>query len=184
MIRIINLFKSYPLGNDRKIVANRINVTFPSGECIALLGRNGAGKSSLLQMISGAVKPDHGKIISSGTISWPIGFAGSFHKDLTGRQNAKFVARVYGVDTTKLLQFVEEFAELGAHFNLPVRTYSSGMKSRLAFGVSMAIHFDTYLIDEVTAVGDAAFKKKCHSILGKRLQKSGSDCSLTLHEDH
>ena len=126
---------------------------------------------------------DHGKIISSGTISWPIGFAGSFHKDLTGRQNAKFVARVYGVDTTKLLQFVEEFAELGAHFNLPVRTYSSGMKSRLAFGVSMAIHFDTYLIDEVTAVGDAAFKKKCHSILGKRLQKSG-DCSLTLHEDH
>lgn len=174
MIRIIDLSKSYPIGKGRKVVANKINVTFPTGECVALLGRNGAGKSSLLRMIAGTVKPDRGLITSNGTISWPIGFAGSFHKDLTGLQNAKFVARVYGVETTKLLEFVEDFAELGAHFNLPVRTYSSGMKSRLAFGISMAIQFDTYLIDEVTAVGDAAFKKKCNNVLEERLKDSGA----------
>ena len=174
MIRIIDLSKSYPIGKGRKVVANKINVTFPTGECVALLGRNGAGKSSLLRMIAGTVKPDRGLITSNGTISWPIGFAGSFHKDLTGLQNAKFVARVYGVETTKLLEFVEDFAELGAHFNLQVRTYSSGMKSRLAFGISMAIQFDTYLIDEVTAVGDAAFKKKCNNVLEERLKDSGA----------
>lgn len=174
MIRIIDLSKSYPIGKGKKVVANKINVTFPTGECVALLGRNGAGKSSLLRMIAGTVKPDRGLITSNGTISWPIGFAGSFHKDLTGLQNAKFVARVYGVETTKLLEFVEDFAELGAHFNLPVRTYSSGMKSRLAFGISMAIQFDTYLIDEVTAVGDAAFKKKCNNVLEERLKDSGA----------
>ena len=174
MIRIIDLSKSYPIGKGRKVVANKINVTFPTGECVALLGRNGAGKTSLLRMIAGTVKPDRGLITSNGTISWPIGFSGSFHKDLTGLQNAKFVARVYGVETTKLLEFVEDFAELGAHFNLPVRTYSSGMKSRLAFGISMAIQFDTYLIDEVTAVGDAAFKKKCNNVLEERLKDSGA----------
>ena len=133
-----------------------------------------ASHISLLRMIAGTVKPDRGLITSNGTISWPIGFAGSFHKDLTGLQNAKFVARVYGVETTKLLEFVEDFAELGAHFNLPVRTYSSGIESRLAFGISMAIQFDTYLIDEVTAVGDAAFKKKCNNVLEERLKDSGA----------
>lgn len=107
-------------------------------------------------------------------MSWPVGFSGSFHGDLTGGQNVKFVARIYGVDTDEMVAFTREFSQLGNHFNLPVRTYSSGMKSRLAFAMSMAVPFDTYLIDEVTAVGDAAFKAKSEHILNERLKDSGA----------
>ncbi len=158
----------------RKVVARDINVTFPKGKAIALLGRNGAGKSTLLNMIAGNMAVTRGRIYSEGSISFPVGFAGSFHPDLTGIQNVRFVARIYGVDTQELVEFVQEFSELGVHFNLPFRTYSSGMKSRLAFGVSMGIAFDTYLIDEVTAVGDAAFQKKCEHLLHRRLTHAGA----------
>lgn len=174
MIRMVHLTKAYATKGSKKIVADQISATFPAKHSIGLLGRNGAGKSTLLRMIAGTIEADGGHIIRNGSISWPIGFAGSFHKDLTGSQNARFVARVYGVNTDYLIDFVERFSELGPHFNLPFRTYSSGMKSRLAFGVSMAIQFDTYLIDEVTSVGDAAFKKKCNEILADRLKTSGA----------
>jgi capsular polysaccharide transport system ATP-binding protein len=125
-------------------------------------------------MIAGTMDPDSGEIQSTGTVSWPVGFAGSFHPDLTGSQNCKFVARLYGADTDEMCEFVNDFSELGAHFQLPVRTYSSGMRSRLAFGISMAIQFDTYLIDEVTSVGDAAFRSKSEAILNDRLENSGA----------
>jgi len=160
MVRFENLHKSFWTPDGPKVVASGITGVFPTGVSVALLGRNGAGKSSLMEMIGGALKPDKGTIEIKGTMSWPVGFAGSFHRDLTGAQNTKFIARVYGVDTDELLEFVEDFAELGAHFHLPVRNYSSGMKSRLAFGISIGIPFDTYLVDEVTAVGDASFKRK------------------------
>jgi capsular polysaccharide transport system ATP-binding protein len=174
MIHLQNLCKTYTLNGRHKVVADNITATFPSGVSVALLGRNGAGKSSLLRMISGAMLPSSGKILSTGTISWPVGFAGSFNGELTGEQNCRFVARVYGIDTDELLYFVEDFAELGDHFWLPVRTYSSGMRSRLAFGLSMAIPFDTYLVDEVSAVGDAAFKAKSNHVFNKRLSKAGA----------
>ncbi len=174
MIELQNIRKSYAVNGSVKIVARNINFTFPAGESVGLLGRNGAGKSTLLSMIAGTTAPDAGKIRSAGTISWPVGFAGSFHADMTGAQNVKFVARIYGVDTDDMLDFVRDFAGLGQHFHLPIRTYSSGMKSRLAFGISMGIQFDTYLIDEVTAVGDAAFSAKSNSILKDRLRTSGA----------
>lgn len=174
MIELRNVKKSYVLNGSVKIVARNINFTFPTGESVGLLGRNGAGKSSLLSMIAGTMRPDSGEIVSSGTISWPVGFAGSFHGDMTGAQNAKFIARVYGVDTDEMVEFVRDFASLGQHFHLPLRSYSSGMRSRLAFGISMAIPFDTYLIDEVTAVGDAAFSAKSNAILQDRLRTSGA----------
>lgn len=174
MIVFRNVSKTYRLGGKSKIVARNISANFPDGTCIALLGRNGAGKSSLLRMIAGTMRPDRGEILSDGSISWPVGFAGSFHGDLTGAQNARFVGRVYGVDTDRLLRFVEDFAELGPHFHLPFRTYSSGMRSRLAFGLSMGIHFKTYLIDEVTSVGDAGFRAKCDAMLGERLKVSNA----------
>ncbi len=174
MIRIRNLNKVFQLGRSRKIVADNINMTFPTGESIGLLGRNGAGKSTLLSMIAGATEIDSGSIDSSGTISWPVGFRGSFHNDLTGGQNTRFVARAYGVDTDELMEFVEDFAELGEHFHQPVRTYSSGMRSRLSFGVSMGIHFDTYLVDEVTSVGDASFRQKSANVFMERLRYSGA----------
>ena len=174
MIHLQNLCKTYTLNGRHKVVADHITATFPSGVSVALLGRHGAGKSSLLRMISGAMLPSSGKIMSTGTISWPVGFAGSFNSELTGEQNCRFVARVYGIDTDELLFFVEDFAELGDHFRLPVRTYSSGMRSRLAFGLSMAIPFDTYLVDEVSAVGDAAFKAKSNHVFNERLSKAGA----------
>lgn len=174
MIRLENLCKTFSLSGRHKVVADNITMTFPSGTSVALLGRNGAGKSSLLKMISGAMLPTSGRILSTGTISWPVGFKGSFNNELTGEQNCRFVARVYGIDTDEMIAFVKHFAELGQHFYLPLRTYSSGMRSRLAFGVSMAVPFDTYLVDEVSAVGDASFKAKSNRVFDERLSRSGA----------
>lgn len=174
MIRFEHLTKVFELDGKQKVIASDINLTFPAGRTVALMGRNGVGKSTILQMIAGTANPTSGRIVSRGTISWPVGFAGSFHGELTGAQNTRFIARIYGVDTDELSAFVEEFAGLGVHYHLPLRTYSAGMRSRLAFGVSMGIHFDTYLVDEVTAVGDAAFRKKSYQIFKDRMSRSAA----------
>ena len=174
MIRFENLTKSFWLHGHRKVVIDNLSLTLPTGRSLALLGRNGAGKSTLLQMIAGTMRPDSGRIVSDGTMSWPVGFGGSFHGELTGAQNVRFIARIYGVDTQGLMDFVEDFAELGESFYMPVRSYSSGMRSRLTFGASMGIHFDTYLVDEVTAVGDAAFKRKSRAVFIDRMQYSSA----------
>lgn len=174
MIALENLTKSFPTPRGRKFIMRDLNVVFPKGKAVALMGRNGAGKSTLLQIIAGNMNPDSGRVLSDGSISFPVGFAGSFHRDLTGAQNTRFVARIYGVDTDELLDFVRGFAGLGSHFDMPVRTYSSGMKSRLAFGVSMGIHFDTYLVDEVTSVGDRSFRTRSAEIFKARMRQSSA----------
>ena len=170
MIRFENVTKTF----GQKTIVRNVSLTFPDNRAVALLGRNGAGKSTLLQLIAGTLEPSSGVIRRSGLISWPVGFAGSFHKELTGAQNARFIARIYGVDTRELLAFVQDFAELGSYFHQPFGTYSSGMKSRLAFGVSMAIGFDTYLVDETTAVGDASFKAKSAVLFKARMRSAGA----------
>jgi len=174
MIRLENVTKTYVLSGQRKTVADDVTVEFPSKVSVGLLGRNGAGKSSLLRMIAGTMNPDAGRIVSSGLVSWPVGFAGSFHPELTGAQNVRFIARIYGVDTDALVAFVQDFAGLGMHYHLPFRSYSSGMRSRLAFGTSMGIKFDTYLVDEVTSVGDAVFKKKSERVFNARMANAGA----------
>lgn len=174
MIRLECLEKIYHVKGQRKCVADGINAVFPRGVSVGLLGRNGAGKSTLLRMIAGTCKPTRGRIVVEGSISWPVGLSGSFHGDLTGAQNTRFVARVYGVDSDYLVDYVANFAELGMHFHLPVRTYSSGMRARLAFGLSMGVRFDTYLVDEVTSVGDALFKKKSEEIFAERMASAGA----------
>lgn len=174
MIEFRNLRKEFRIGGRRNVVIDDLSITLPSNTSVALLGRNGAGKSTLLQILAGSMEPTSGEVLSTGTISWPVGFAGSFHPELTGYQNTKFIARVYGVDTEELAQFVEDFAELGQSFYMPFRSYSSGMRSRLSFGVSMGIPFDTYLVDEVTSVGDAAFKKKSQDLFQERMQNAGA----------
>lgn len=174
MIQFHDLSKKFVLDGKSKVVADGINAIFPTGKAVALLGRNGAGKSTLLQMIAGTMDPSSGDISTTGSISWPVGFAGSFHGELTGSQNTRFLARIYGVDTDELCAFVEDFAGLGVHFSLPFRTYSAGMRSRLAFGVSMGIAFDTYLVDEITAVGDAAFRKKSKNLFLDRMKTAGA----------
>ena len=174
MIRLEHLTKVFVLNSQRKVVMQDVSLEFRSGVSVALLGRNGAGKSTLLQMIAGTLAPTSGRIISTGAISWPVGFAGSFHPELTGVQNIRFLARIYGVDSDELVDFVDDFAGLGMHYRLPFRTYSSGMRSRLAFGASMGIPFDTYLVDEVTSVGDAAFKAKSSLLFRARMQTAGA----------
>lgn len=174
MIRFENLSKSFWVGGRRKRVIENLSLTLPTGKSLALLGRNGAGKSTLLQMVAGTLRPDTGRIVSDGSISWPVGLGGAFHRDLTGAQNVRFVARVYGVDTDALVDFVKDFAELGPHFNMPMRSYSSGMRSRLVFGTAMGIPFDTYLIDEVTAVGDASFKRKSRAVFRERVKTASA----------
>jgi len=174
VIRFENLSKSFRMGDRRKVIIDHLDLTLPTGKALALMGRNGAGKTTLLQMVAGTIRPDSGRIVSDGTISWPVGLGSSLHKDLTGAQNIRFIARVYGVDTESLVDFVEDFAELGQHFNMPVRSYSSGMRSRLAFGASMGIRFDTYLVDEVTAVGDASFRVKSRAVFRERMKQSGA----------
>ena len=174
MIQLLNVHKSYGRGRHRKTIADGIDVLFPPGRAVALLGRNGAGKSTLLKIIAGTMDADRGQVRVRGSVSWPVGFAGSFHPDLTGAQNVRFVARVYGVDTEDLIAFVENFADLGVHYRKPFRSYSAGMRARLAFGTSMGIRFDTYLVDEVTSVGDATFRRKSTRIFAERMAGSGS----------
>ena len=174
MIRVENLTKSFQLKGHRKYVARNLNAVFPDRGAVGLLGRNGAGKSTFLKVLAGTMRADSGRVISTGEISWQVGFAGSFHPELTGAQNVRFVARVYGVDTDELLDYVLDFSDLGRSFYEPFRTYSSGMRSRLAFGVSMGIPFSYYLIDEVTSVGDASFRAKCTAVLQERLKHAGA----------
>ncbi|QBY02244.1 ABC transporter ATP-binding protein [Rhodophyticola sp. CCM32] len=174
MIEFRNVTKAFLRNGRSKPVIDNLTLTVPSNRSVALLGRNGAGKSTLLSMIAGTMDPSAGEILSTGSISWPVGFAGAFHPDLTGAQNTRFVARIYGVDTGELSDFVEEFCELGPSYRQPLRGYSSGMRARLSFGVSMGIAFDTYLVDEVTAVGDAAFRKKSATIFQTRMEQAGS----------
>jgi capsular polysaccharide transport system ATP-binding protein len=174
MIRFENISKGFWVQGAYRPVIRRLNLDLPSGQSLGLLGRNGAGKSTLLSMIAGSLRPDSGRIVSDGSISFTVGFSGSFHGDMTGVQNTRFVARIYGVDSDELTAFVEDFAEIGPHFNMPVRTYSAGMRSRLAFGISMGIKFDTYLIDEATATGDARFRKKSHEVFRQRMAESSA----------
>ena len=173
MIEFDNVSKHYLTPSSRKVVLDRLSLTLPTGSKVGVLGRNGAGKSTLLGMIAGIVRPDAGSIRCTEAISWPLGLGGSFHPQLTGAQNVRFVARIYGMDTDALVAYVADFAEIGEFMDMPVRTYSSGMKARLGFGMSMGIAFDWYLVDELTAVGDSRFKKKSLALFRHRLKDAG-----------
>lgn len=170
MIRVENITKAYRVHQGRRLVLDNVSINLPGNQNIGLLGVNGAGKSTFLRLIAGTEMPDHGKIKREGAVSWPIGFTGSFNSSTSGRANVKFIARIYGRDVDEAIAFVEDFSELGPYFDQPVKSYSSGMRARLAFGVSMAIDFNTYLVDEVTAVGDARFSEKCAAEFRKRRQ--------------
>lgn len=173
MIEFSNVSKYYLTPTRRKTVLDHLTLTLPAGAKVGLLGRNGAGKSTLLGMVAGVVQPNSGLIRRSGAMSWPLGFGGSTNGTLTGTQNVRFAARIYGMDTDSLVDYVQDFAELGEFIDMPVRVYSSGMKARLAFGMAMGVSFDWYLVDEITSVGDAAFKKKSLGVFRSRLKDAG-----------
>jgi capsular polysaccharide transport system ATP-binding protein len=174
MIVFENVHKSFACRPAPTVIADDISLRIPACRSVALLGRNGAGKTSLLRMLAGTLRPDHGRIRVDGRVSWPVGFAGGFHPDHTGSENIQFVARAYGVDAPALLRFVSDFARIDSHLDRPVRTYSHGMRARVAFGLSMGLPFEIYLVDEVTAVGDAAFREASDELLTARLQDAGA----------
>jgi capsular polysaccharide transport system ATP-binding protein len=179
MIRFDGVTKSFPTATGRKAVVRDLTLDLPRGRAVALLGRNGAGKSTLLQLVAGTLAPDIGRVTCGGTVSWLVGLGGAFHPELTGAQNARFVARIHGIDADALSAFVQDFAQLGDHFRMPVRTYSQGMKARLTFGLSMGIAFDIYLVDEITAAGDAAFRARSHRIFRDRIE--GASAIMVSH---
>ena len=172
MIRLENVQKAYPTKSGKKVILRNFSGMFEDQKNVGILGHNGAGKSTLFRMLSGAEPPDRGRITRTGKVSWPLGFSGGFHGSLSGRENLRFICQIYGVKYRDVVEFVEDFASIGRFMDMPVRSYSSGMKARLAFGASMALNFDYYLIDEVVAVGDAAFKKKSKTVLNDRLKSS------------
>ncbi|WP_173931553.1 ABC transporter ATP-binding protein [Chelativorans sp. Marseille-P2723] len=172
MIELKAVSKTYRLKGMKKRIFNRLTFTFPHDRNVAIVGPNGAGKSTLMRLISGAEQPDEGRIIRHGKISWPLAFSGGFNGSMTGLENIRFVARIYGADTDAVIEYVKEFSELGASLATPIKTYSSGMKARLAFGMSMAIDFDCYLIDEITAVGDGVFKRKSKAVFREKLPRA------------
>lgn len=163
-----NLHKVYETQGRSHVVLNDVSLEVPRGFKLALLGRNGAGKSTLIRLISKIELPTRGKVTHGMSVSWPLGFGGTFQGSLTGIDNVKFISRIYRADYQRLRRFVDEFAELGTFLYQPVKTYSSGMRARLAFALSIAIEFDCYLIDEVILVGDQAFQHKCRTELFER----------------
>jgi capsular polysaccharide transport system ATP-binding protein len=168
MIRLERVNKTYGTRSGPVHVLRDVNLTVESGERVGILGRNGAGKSTLIRLIGGAEFPTSGVIDRGMSVSWPLAFGGAFQGSLTGYDNLRFICRIYGVDPADKLAFVEEFSELGIYLREPVKTYSSGMRARLAFAISMVIEFDCFLIDEIIAVGDTRFHEKCHHELFER----------------
>ncbi|MDG3088639.1 ABC transporter ATP-binding protein [Vibrio hannami] len=181
MIELQNLTKYYPSELGNQYVFQDVNFCFPEGHSIALLGSNGAGKSTLFRIIAGSEYPNKGRVITSKSISWPVALATGIHPQMTGRENTRFIGRVNGVaDLDEYEEKVKDFAELGIKYDLPVKSYSSGMRSRLAFGTCVAIDFDVYLIDEATSVGDQKFRKKAKQAL---LDKSRNASVIMVSHD-
>ena len=197
MIKLINVTKYYPTSLGRKYVIKDITTTIPGRRNIGILGRNGAGKSTLLRLLGRIDFPDRGEIVTDQLISWPLALSAGLHPMMTGREGTRFVARVHGAQNIKEIEsFAQDFSELGYNYDLPVRMYSSGMKSRLAFAISMAFDFDTYLLDEITSVGDPRFQKKARVALNQKretanvimvshapgLLKEFCDCGIVLDD--
>ena len=173
MIKLTNVCKDYDTAGGPRRVLENINLTIERGQRVGILGGNGAGKSTLVRLISGAEPPTSGTIERRMSVSWPLAFTGGFSNNLTGADNLRFICRIYGVDFEPRIEFVKEFSELGLYLFEPISNYSSGMRARLAFAVSMTIDFDCYLIDEVMAVGDQRFRERCRvELFEKRADKA------------
>jgi len=173
MIRLEGVSKYYPTRFGPKYVLRNLNIDIPGDRDVAILGSNGAGKSTLLRLLGGIDFPSQGRIISKRFISWPLGLASGFQKRMTGRENVRFVCRIHGInETADIENYVLEFSELGRAFDLPIGGYSSGMRAKFGFAVSMGFDFDTYLMDEITAVGDQHFRKKCSQAMSDKRESS------------
>jgi capsular polysaccharide transport system ATP-binding protein len=182
MIVLKNITKHYNTRQGANTVLNGVSLQVKPGEKIGILGRNGSGKSTLIRIISGAERPTSGSITRSMSVSWPLAFGGAFQGSLTGLDNLRFICRVYGTSIEDKIDYVQEFSELGKYLREPVKTYSSGMRARLAFAISMVVEFDCFLIDEVISVGDARFHAKCQQELFEKRRDRAM--IMVSHEAH
>ena len=176
MIIADNITKYYQVQGHRKMVFENLSLKLEPGSRIALMGPNGAGKSTLLRLLCGVEKPNSGTVTRTSSLSWPIGLNSGFIGNLTSRENIKFVCRLFNLsaeEKREKIDFVQSFVEIGSHFDMPVSTYSSGMKSRIAFAMSMAFDFDFYVVDETLSAGDPSFKKKCEIVFNQKIQEKG-----------
>lgn len=170
MITFDNVTKYYPTKNGRHYILKDVSLELPGDKNIGVFGANGSGKSTLMNLLAGVDFPNCGRINIAGNVSWPLGLAG-YQGSMTGRENAEFICRVYGksrAEFKKRMDFIKEFSEIGDFFEMPLKTYSSGMRSKFSFAVSMAFDFDYYLIDELTSVGDRRFKEKCQKTFDEK----------------
>lgn len=181
MIQLCNLNKRYRTRAGVRVVLKNVSAVFPSGKSVGILGLNGAGKSTLIRIIGDAEPADSGQVLSQGRISWPLGYSGGFQNALTARENARFVARIYGEDTRYIEDFTYEFSELGSYFDVPLKSYSAGMRSRFAFSVSLACNFDYYLVDEALETGDARYRDKFRKAFEER--QSTASVILVSHNE-
>lgn len=182
MIEFTDVGKSYKIGSFEKHVLRGVDFAIVPGDSLGICGANGAGKSTLMRMIAGVERPTSGTVTRTMTTSWPIGHGNAFQSSLTGADNTRFIARIYDRDEEAMLDFVEGFAELGSYLNQPVRTYSAGMQARLAFGVSLAIEFECYLVDEVTSAGDERFRERSEAALMAR--REAGTLIMVSHDTH
>jgi capsular polysaccharide transport system ATP-binding protein len=180
MIKLIDVAKSYDTRHGRVTIFDQVKLEIAAGDKVGILGRNGAGKSTMIRLISGAEQPTSGRIERTMSVSWPLAFGGAFQNALTGLDNLRCICRIYGTSPEDKIPFVEDFSELGRYLREPVRTYSAGMRARLAFAVSMIIEFDCFLIDEIVAVGDARFTEKCRVEL---FEKRGDRAMIIVSHD-
>ncbi len=173
MITCVDIVKDYPVHRGIRRVLDRVSFTVERGQKLGILGRNGAGKSTLIKIIGGVELATSGRVERGMSVSWPLAFGGAFQGSLSGLDNLRFICRIYGLDYPSTRSFVDEFAELGSQLREPVKTYSSGMRARLAFALSIMIEFECYLIDEVIMVGDARFLQRCREeLFVKRADRS------------
>jgi len=173
MIRLDKVSKFFKTKTGKKYILKDVSMILPSDKNIGILGRNGTGKSTIMRMLGQIEFPNKGHISSDKSFSWPLGLSGGFVGNMTGRANVKFVCRLYGKspkEITETINYVKEFSELDDYFDMPIKTYSSGMKSRLSFGLSLSFDFDYLLIDETLSVGDAKFRKKSKAALLKKIE--------------
>ena len=173
MIRVSDLSKEYRAEGKVHRVLSNVSFTVGRGEKMAVLGRNGAGKSTLMRLIGGVEVPTAGRIEREMSLSWPLGLQGGFQGSLTGNDNMRFIARIYNKPFDYIRAYVDDFAELGKYLSEPLKTYSTGMRARFAFALSLAIDFDCYLVDEIIAAGDQRFQRRSHEeLFEKRADRS------------
>jgi capsular polysaccharide transport system ATP-binding protein len=182
MIALDGVAKAYRTRAGIKTVLANASLAFEAGHNFGVLGVNGAGKSTLIRLLAGSEQPDRGVVRRRARVSFPLGFGGTLHGALSGRENVEFLARIYGAERRLTVDYVQSFSELDEYFDMPVATYSAGMRARLAFAACLAIDFDVYLIDEVTEIGDLRFRRKCAQAFRERMARS--DIILVTHNPH